>query len=67
MRFDPETRAEAEKKKYGPSYDSRSFDEEHCAATVFGPYRPYQCTRKPGHGPDHLYCKQHAKQFVNNG
>jgi hypothetical protein len=24
---------------------------------------PHQCSRKRGHGPDGLYCKQHAKQF----
>lgn len=23
---------------------------------------PYQCSRKRGHGPDGLYCKQHAKK-----
>lgn len=22
----------------------------------------YQCTRKRGHGPDSLYCKQHGKE-----
>ncbi len=22
---------------------------------------PHQCNRKRGHGPDGLYCKQHAK------
>ena len=26
-----------------------------------GGYIPYQCRRKRGHGPDFLYCKQHAK------
>lgn len=25
---------------------------------------PYQCTRKRGHGPDGLYCKQHGKKEV---
>lgn len=23
---------------------------------------PHQCSRKRGHGPDGLYCKQHAKK-----
>ncbi len=23
---------------------------------------PHQCNRKRGHGPDGLYCKQHAKK-----
>jgi hypothetical protein len=23
---------------------------------------PHQCSRKRGHGPDGLYCKQHAKR-----
>lgn len=25
---------------------------------------PHQCSRKRGHGPDGLYCKQHAKKIV---
>ena len=27
---------------------------------------PYQCTRKRGHGPDGLYCKQHAKKHTED-
>lgn len=26
----------------------------------------YQCCRKRGHGPDGLYCKQHAKKHEEN-
>jgi hypothetical protein len=25
---------------------------------------PHQCSRKRGHGPDGLYCKQHAKKHM---
>jgi hypothetical protein len=31
----------------------------------FGHY--FQCSRKRGHGPDGLYCKQHAKKHESNG
>lgn len=31
-----------------------------------GRWIPYQCSRKRGHGPDGLYCKQHAKQHPEN-
>jgi hypothetical protein len=27
---------------------------------------PHQCSRKRGHGPDGLHCKQHAKQHEAN-
>ena len=39
-------------------------DKDRCVAEAydrsgFGHF--YQCLRKRGHGPDGLYCKQHAK------
>ena len=36
-------------------------DPKRCNYEVF-PYRGlhYQCTRRKGHGPGALYCKQHA-------
>jgi hypothetical protein len=42
-------------------------DVSRCAEEVATP--PYyidfhQCTRKRGHGPDGLYCKQHAKGYA---
>lgn len=38
-------------------------DPTKCIAEVWpsSGWIPYQCTRKRGHGPDGLYCKQHAK------
>jgi len=33
--------------------------------TSGGGWQPYQCQRKRGHGPDGLYCKQHAKKLWN--
>jgi hypothetical protein len=37
-------------------------DPTRCIEEVDG-WIPHQCSRKRGHGPDGLYCKQHAKQF----
>lgn len=38
------------------------YNEKRCAYEVFGDFCvSYQCSRKNGHGPDKLYCKQHAK------
>ena len=39
-------------------------DPERCIKEVWptnGSWTAYQCFRKRGHGPDGLYCKQHAK------
>jgi len=40
-------------------------DPTRCIATVgdrtmWGPAQAHQCSRKRGHGPDGLYCKQHS-------
>ena len=37
-------------------------DEDHCAFMVDDEFN--QCQRKPGHGPESLYCKQHAKKVM---
>jgi hypothetical protein len=39
-------------------------DPTRCIAEVFHRLTtiPCQCSRKRGHGPDGLFCKQHAKQ-----
>jgi len=66
----PRTRAEAEKRRYGGwragGIPSVPFDPEHCAVEVWPlgyvtPNHAQQCFRAPGHGPDSLYCRQHAK------
>jgi hypothetical protein len=39
-------------------------DPTRCIEEVWpsGGWIPRQCTRRRGHGPDGLHCKQHAKQ-----
>ena len=62
MIIPPKTRAEAEKYKYGSRFQPSAYKPEQCAYEVYAPGRfvhSYQCTRKPGYGPDGLYCKQH--------
>ena len=52
------------KKRYGQwSGNPRGvpYNPEHCVEGVWGDYIERQCSRKKGHGPDGLYCKQHAK------
>lgn len=45
-----------------------AFDPEQCAyETFFVKHLPRQCTRKPGHGQNNLFCKQHAKIVEKNG
>ena len=50
--------------KWGGSPKGRPEDPTLCIEEVCpsSAYIPYQCTRKRGHGPDGLYCKQHAKK-----
>jgi len=60
---DPKTRAEAEAKLYGRY--KKQYDPTKCAAEVasgdrFPAY--YQCTKKPGKGPDRLYCGTHCPE-----
>ncbi len=39
-------------------------DKTRCIKGVFGDFHyTHQCNRKRGHGPEGLYCKQHAKKF----
>lgn len=33
----------------------------------FGGFHRSQCSRSNGHGPDGMYCKQHAKMFSEEG
>jgi hypothetical protein len=43
-------------------------DPERCIEEIWGHvgWVPRQCSRKRGHGPDGLYCRQHAKQHEAN-
>jgi len=60
----PKTKAEAERILYGSMYSRKKYDPEMCAYAVMGKrdYWAWQCSRNSGHGPDHLYCNQHAKK-----
>jgi len=41
-------------------------DETCCIKDIWGGYSAgsYQCSRKRGHGPDGLYCKQHDPERI---
>jgi hypothetical protein len=48
----------------------QSQDPYRCIEEVWptdGSWIPYQCCRKRGHGPNGLYCKQHAKKHIREG
>lgn len=47
---------------WGQAEDPTRCTEEVWPANLQG--IPQQCSRKRGHGPDGLYCKQHAKQHM---
>jgi hypothetical protein len=57
-------------KRYGQwagNPKGQPYNPKQCAHEVFprgGSYITYQCSRKPGYGPDKLFCKQHAKKNV---
>ena len=36
-------------------------DVERCVESVFSGMRSRQCTRRRGHGPEGLYCRQHGR------
>lgn len=61
------TKAEAMKQTYG---FNTKYRPEYCVERVHKPGRGrqlYQCQRKPGHGPEGLYCKQHAQRYETKG
>lgn len=40
----------------------------HCIADVaYGKYTSGQCERDAGHGPDNLFCRQHANKIEKDG
>ena len=57
----PRTKKAASKLTYGKWSSECGWEEGRCAYKVWGWMTHYQCTRKSGHGPAGLYCKQHAK------
>jgi hypothetical protein len=59
---------DTEVRRYGQWAGNPKGEEEdptRCVKEVWPSdgWTPYQCPRKRGHGPDGLYCKQHAKRF----
>jgi hypothetical protein len=59
----PTTKEEAQRQVYGPHYREAAYDERRCVSKVWPAtgWGSYQCSRKPGHGPAQLYCRQHAE------
>lgn len=64
----PANKADAARTRYGNNsiYQDNAYDPERCAYEVWSGPRgmtAFQCKHKPGHGPDKLYCKQHAARL----
>jgi len=62
----PKTIEEAKKYRYGSwvgNPKGTPYKEGRCAYEVWSAFISYQCTRNNGHGPEGLYCKQHAKML----
>ncbi len=60
----PKTRKEAEKYRYGTwagNPKGNKYRAGKCAYEVWADFIAHQCSRNWGHGPDGLYCKQHAR------
>jgi hypothetical protein len=58
------TKEEAQKMRYGMG--QHSYTEGKCAAST-DTSQKWQCIRKAGHGPDGLYCWQHARMIEKYG
>ena len=43
--------------------DGDEYRNCYCAAEVIEGFEYRQCSRKDGHGPQHHYCRQHAKIY----
>jgi hypothetical protein len=60
----PKTLLEAKSYKYSVwagNSKGLPYKPEKCAYEIFRDYVGRQCARSNGHGPENLYCKQHAK------
>ena len=67
--MNPKTLKEAIKKRYGEWAGNLSgvkYRIGDCAYEVWDTFSwgGRQCYRRNGHGPDRLYCKQHAKKIA---
>jgi len=67
--YGPTSKAEAVRYRYGKRSSQPqgvAYDPARCAAAVWGQWRGMieaQCQRRAGHGPDALFCKQHAEKL----
>ena len=63
--FGPRNLEEAKRYRYNKwagNPQGWAYDTERCAWHVFSERgNSYQCLRKPGHGTDGIFCKQHAR------
>lgn len=64
--FGPKTLEEAKRYRYnkwGGNPRGNHYDSSRCADEAYDSVSRmfYQCSRKPGHGPDGIFCKQHAR------
>ena len=63
------SRREAEEYRYGQwggNPSGRAYDPERCAEEVMERERGglfHQCTRRPGLGPDGIFCRQHSPEY----
>lgn len=67
MFHEPKTKEEAAKYRYGTwggNTRGFAFDSTRCAAEVPSGWLFKQCAKKPGHGPDALYCSMHTKKLT---
>jgi hypothetical protein len=68
----PLTKKEAQAHRYtqwGGNPKGNDYNPACCAYSICGSERgalPCQCSRKNGHGPDGLYCKQHSRVVVDS-
>lgn len=68
MLYPPLTKEEATKYKYHGRVSnpvSSVYQPGRCAFEVFEMGSGRQCNRRSGHGPDNLYCKQHAAEVIS--
>jgi len=66
----PKSRREAERCTYGDSLLGKApFNPSRCAFEVIENSRSprfYQCQRKPGFGPDGIFCRQHEPAAITD-
>ena len=66
MFHEPKTKEEAAAYRYGKGAGNsfgNGYEHGKCAAEVTDGWTYRQCSKKPEHGPDALYCKMHEKML----